>query len=156
MSTNTKSPENQVESGNLVKPVLANRLLKFRAWVEEQKRMIKVFGFNEHLFFEQTWDSPSIKENIFEIEDCHIMQFTGFTDKKEVEIFEDDILEIVNNEGKTLIGNVKWNEDRGCYEVISRYNGKLYDRIWLDKTKAHFSKILGNIHHNMDVLQTTS
>jgi hypothetical protein len=26
MSTNTKSPENQVESGNLVKPVLANRL----------------------------------------------------------------------------------------------------------------------------------
>ena len=87
MNTNSN---NQAE--NLAKPVLANRLFKVRAWEKEQNRMIKVFGFNEHLVFEQTWDSPSIKENIFEIEDCHIMQFTGLIDKKGTEIFEGDIL----------------------------------------------------------------
>ena len=58
---------NEEQNGNFAKPMLANRLFKFRAWVKEQNRMIKVFGFNEHLVFEQTWDSPSIKENIFEI-----------------------------------------------------------------------------------------
>ena len=87
MNTNSN---NQAE--NLAKPVLANRLFKFRAWVKEQNRMIKVFGFNEHLVFEQTWDSPSIKENIFEIEDCHIMQFTGIYDKNGKEIYEGDVV----------------------------------------------------------------
>ena len=82
MNTNSN---NQAE--NLAKPVLANRLFKFRAWEKEQNRMFKVFGFNEHLVFEQTWDSPSIKENIFEIEDCHIMQYTGFKDFDEKEIY---------------------------------------------------------------------
>ena len=90
MNTNSN---NQAE--NLAKPVLANRLFKFRAWVKEQNRMIKVFGFNEHLVFEQTWDSPSIKENIFEIEDCHIMQFTGLIDKNGTEIYEGDLIKRV-------------------------------------------------------------
>ena len=89
MNTNSN---NQAE--NLAKPVLANRLFKFRAWEKEQNRMFKVFGFNEHLVFEQTWDSPSIKENIFEIEDCHIMQFTGSIDNKGNEIFEGDIVKL--------------------------------------------------------------
>ena len=69
MIANTKQTENLAECGNKSKPLLANRILKFRAWVKEQNRMIEVFGFNEHLVFEKTFDSPSIKENIFEIED---------------------------------------------------------------------------------------
>lgn len=89
----TEHSEN-AKNANCDNNVLANRLLKFRAWVKSQKRMIKVFGFNEHLVFEQTWDSPSIKENIFEIEDCHIMQFTGSIDNKGNEIFEGDIVKL--------------------------------------------------------------
>ena len=59
--------DNSTKQSNASKPMLANRLFKFRAWVKEQNRMIKVFGFNEHLVFEQYFYSPSIKENIFEI-----------------------------------------------------------------------------------------
>ena len=46
------------------------------------------------------------------------MDFTGFENKEKIEIYESDILEFVNTDGKTLIGNVKWNQKRGCYEII--------------------------------------
>lgn len=94
--------------------------------------------------------------NVFEVEEHSVSQFTEFLNKEKVEIFESHILEIVNNEGKTLIGNVKWNKKRGCYEVIARYNGKMYDRIWLDETTAYFSKVLGNINDNPELLQNAS
>ena len=112
MNTNSN---NQAE--NLAKPVLANRLFKFRAWEKEQNRMFKVFGFNEHLVFEQTWDSPSIKENIFEIEDCHIMQFTGLIDKNGTEIFEGDIV-------KRVIG-YQGNENISFESKLDLYNDML-------------------------------
>lgn len=92
MKVNKTKTNDSTLFGNCAKPLLANRLLKFRAWVKEKKRMIKVFGFNEHLVFEQTWDSPIIKQNIFEIQGCHIMQFTGFYDFDKKEIFEGDII----------------------------------------------------------------
>lgn len=78
--------------------------------------------------------------------------FTGFKNKDEIEIYEGDILEFCNTDGKILIGNVKWNQRRGCYEIIARYNGKIYDRVWLDQSKAHFSKVIGNIYKNMELL----
>jgi uncharacterized phage protein (TIGR01671 family) len=140
------------EPSNSTKPVLANRLFKFRAWVKEQKRMIKVFGFNEHLVFEQTWDSPSIKENIFEIEDCHIMQFTGFTDKKEVEIYQGDICKYHKNTSKWLVSY--------HFEVKFK-NGAFYaywEREMMGKLEQHWDllsqKDMRNIRVVSDIFQS--
>jgi hypothetical protein len=148
-----KETLNNTESSNSTKPVLANRLFKFRAWVKEQKRMIKVFGFNEYLVFEQTWDSPSIKENIFEIEDCHIMQFTGFTDKKEVEIYEGDICKYHKNTSKWLVS----------YHFEVRFkNGAFYaywEREMMGKLEQHWDllsqKDMRNIRVVSDIFQST-
>ena len=147
-----KETLNNTESSNSTKPVLANRLFKFRAWVKEQKRMIKVFGFNEYLVFEQTWDSPSIKENIFEIEDCHIMQFTGFTDKKEVEIYEGDICKYHKNTSKWLVS----------YHFEVRFkNGAFYaywEREMMGKLEQHWDllsqKDMRNIRVVSDIFQS--
>jgi uncharacterized phage protein (TIGR01671 family) len=134
------------EPSNSTKPVLANRLFKFRAWVKEQNRMIKVFGFNEHLVFEQTWDSPSIKENIFEIEDCHIMQFTGSIDNKGNEIFEGDIVRLPDSfipRDRPIIFT-----DYGSW-----YIGKI--GIGFDQMKADGfveCEVIGNVFENPDYL----
>ena len=148
MNTNSN---NQAE--NLAKPVLANRILKFRAWVQKQNRMIEVFGFNEHLVFEQTWDSPSIKENIFEIEDCDIVQFTGLKDEKEHMIFDFDII-YSNYHGKTMI--IFFGKD-----LRYRLSDNLIDLEWnsyvVNETVIEEGFVKkGNIFENPELTQTTS
>lgn len=133
-----KHSEN-TKTANCGNNVLANRLLKFRAWVKEQNRMIKVFGFNEHLVFEQTWDSPSIKENIFEIEDCSIMQFTVLLDKNGKEIFEGDILQ-TRHKSKIYYNNLI------DYVLWDIQNSNAFTEV----------EIIGNIFENPELTQTTS
>ena len=138
----TKHSENTKPS-NSTKPVLANRLLIFRAWVKKQNRMIEVYGFNEHLVFEQTLDSPSIKENIFEIADCHIIQFTGLKDIEGKKIYEGDIILGYNNP-----------------HVVTFADGAFYltyknSSVRLSRTCGAL-KIIGNIFENIELTQTTS
>lgn len=164
MNTNSNT-----QAENLAKPVLANRLFKFRAWVKEQNRIIKVFGFNEHLVFEQTWDSPSIKENIFEIEDCHIMQFTGFKDKNDKEIYEGDILEYVHFANALIKRRVAVEFDIECggwyvtkhFEYLSDLLHKQHNEVFkksqgYESSSNHNVVVIGNIYENPELLQTTS
>ena len=149
--------DNSTKQSNASKPMLANRLFKFRAWVKEQNRMIKVFGFNEHLVFEQTWDSPSIKENIFEIEDCHIMQFTGLIDKNGTEIYEGDIVSIEYGKGiveyseKQAMFIINWIGDNEAYNESLAYNPRNYI---YGKTRKDI-EVIGNIYENPEFRQSS-
>lgn len=86
------------------------REIKFRAFDNSNKKMIEVFGFNEVLVFEQTFNSPEINENIYEVGDCDLMQFTGLKDKNKPNfnhIYEGDILSL----NGIVIGNIYENKE---------------------------------------------
>lgn len=123
------------------------REFKFRAWIISQKKMIKVFGFNEHLVFEQNWDSPSIKENIFEIEDCVLMQFTGFKDKNGVDIYEGDIIEKHFEKFEIIWDEGSWQ----LTKLNDWYKQQFYIAHLFDYEKA---VVVGNIYENPELLST--
>lgn len=69
-----------------------SREIDFKAWITTQNRMIDVYGFNENFVFEKTPNSPCENENIIPIEECVLLQFTGFKDCEGTKIYDGDIL----------------------------------------------------------------
>ena len=76
---NTKQTENSAEKGNKSKPMLANRLLKFRSW--NGSSIIKSDSYISLMYF---FDASNISK---------IMQFTNLLDKDKTEIYDGDIVE---------------------------------------------------------------
>lgn len=72
MNTDKKQTENLAESGNCLKPMLANRLPRFRAWDDKQKYMA----------IQGTPDLETLASFMHHYSDSKfLMQSTGILDK---------------------------------------------------------------------------
>ena len=78
--------------------------IKFRAWDKKRKFMIVIF---DNLGREE-WYLPNLNENY------EIMQYTGFNDKNNKEIYEGDILKFKNT---PKYGVVDYCNEWGAYVV---------------------------------------
>ena len=147
MNTNTKQTENLAECGNKSKPLLANRLFKFRVWDSVDKEMtpfdkIRILP-NETMMYE-----------LFTEERYNWMQFTGLKDKTRKDVYEGDITE------NGFI--IKWNSLHNCwgYFTINGFKKEILSEIYTPKgrlTHCHIpEKIVGNVFQNFSLLQTTS
>ena len=101
----------------------SNRIIKFRAWDKTNKVMYEVF------------DLMCGTENL--------MQFTGLLDKNGKEIYEGDIVRTNN-----FLGEVEFNKDTGCIEIIT---GKTTSEL-LWKTGFE-NKVIGNIYQDKDLIE---
>ena len=109
------------------------RPIKFRAWDKENEVMVYPKGI---LFDGRVVNfSCGILEPF---EGCELMQYTGLKDKNGTEIYEGDIVDVVN--GITVV-----TYDDGCFRA--KLNGSNYR---LSGWKS--VEVIGNIYENPELL----
>lgn len=108
------------------------RPIKFRAWNEEEKRMIGPYGLGD-----SHW--PSNAADVW-----LIMQFTGLHDKNGTEIYEGDIF------GNKALRCVIERQEDGAY--IAKFLDSRIASISILDHKIANSEVIGNVHQNKDLL----
>ena len=118
----------QEQSGNITKPLLANRILRFRVWDKISKQMYR-------------WSQiASISLVDFEFEHYELMQFTGLIDKNGVEIYEGDKIKYKNSKGYSKI---IFKDGAFGYYGISCF-------ITLLETNMDYIEVIGNIFQDSE------
>lgn len=124
----TKPTSNEAENGNKSKPLLANRILRFRVWDNISKQMYK-------------WSQiASISLVGFELEHYTLMQFTGVKDKKGIDIYEGDKIRYKNFKGYSTI--VFENGAFGYYGISCF--------ITLLETNSNYIEVIGNVFQDSE------
>ena len=141
----TKHSEN-TETSNSTKPVLANRILKFRAWVRNGIMVNAVsIDFNNEFI---TWDDNQYDRCVppnkcYEIEsfcDIVLMEFTGIKDNKGIDIYEGDKIRYKNLKGYSTI--VFENGTFGYYGISCF--------ITLSETNSEYIVVIGNVFQDSE------
>ncbi len=126
-----------------------NREIKFRAWDKINNKMCPIAGIS--FTNKDTWlrinDKQIMGANFSEIE---IMQYAGLKDKNDKEIYEGDIINIINNSVDEEDGYFIAKYDIETARYILSGNGLVYD---FDNTYTNECEIIGNIYENPELLK---
>lgn len=129
------------------------REIKFRAWDNVDKRLVKVHGisFDEHIITLTDKDGDYAERLFIEVE---LMQYTGLTDKNGVEIYEGDLVlhgrSVYVYETNNL-NEVVWVQAMSCWKLRNRDKASDADDDWL--SKSYTLEVIGNIYENPELLK---
>ena len=92
-----------------------------------------------------------------DIKDVTVGQFTGFYDRKRLEIYEGDIITYLNHriDGTGFIeqGKVEWRQEEGCYVFVNRFPTKDNRELVMPLIHCKEITVVGNIHDNPELLE---
>lgn len=142
------------------------RPIKFRVWEKLNNRFLDWKKYN-HILFNIRNGTFNTYGGVLKIEDYIFQQFTGLTDCKGKEIYEGDIVSVLdeNNIFEVKFGKVKRNivgfDTNTIYPVelntfYFEQEGRPYFSItnnYLGKHDLEDTEIIGNIFENADLLK---
>ena len=119
---------------------------KFRAWDKELKTILDVslIDFKKRVLVGEHWEFG--ETNFISFDDIYLMQSTGLFDKNNKEIFEGDIVRVLDSPYTVFYDN-----ERGSYRL------KPHDDRWNVDYMSNFShggnfEVVGNIYENKELL----
>lgn len=129
---------------------MKNRILKFRAWDKDEKKM---YFFDLRLYMETSEYSQE------ELCPCHddvldrLMQFTGIKDIKGTEIYEGDIIPYKFD--NHMIGVVNYGEAAGHTGFYVDWKGGVHNELLRRELAFWASKVevIGNIYENAELVE---
>lgn len=121
--------------------------LKFRAWDKETQTMLDVslIDFKKSVLIGEHWEFG--ETNFINFDEIELMQSTGLFDKNGREIFEGDIVRVLDS-----TYTVFYDNERGSYRL------KPHDDRWNVDYMSNFShggnfEVVGNIYKNQEYLK---
>lgn len=137
-----------------------NRIIKFRAWDKDEEKMDYNIGLvGNRILFEygdiESDDSSVEAISYVDIDERNekyfeIMQYTGLKDKNDKEIYEGDIVNIINNSVDEDDGYFIVKYDIETARYILSGNSLVYD---FDNTYANECEVIGSIYENPELLK---
>lgn len=128
------------QDGNITKPLLSSRLLKFRAWYEKEKYMA----------IQGRPDLETLQSFMFHFGEDFLMQFTGFKDKNGNEIYEGDIVFNHAEEGICNSNIIVFNEYG--YFLQTYFSEIRREIISLNEYLTRDLEVIGNVFENPELL----
>lgn len=125
-----------------------NRVIKFRAWDKEEKKM----------YFDVQNNYDNIREQTcFQDNNLELMQFTGLKDKNGKEIYEGDIIKAKHDVGDYDIGSVVYGR-KGAFcidlpKVATGIKSPLLNYIHGIMFDESDIEVIGNIYENPELLK---
>ena len=131
------------------------RDIKFRAWNKKLKRFapencsIQIQGDDSHVSFD-TFDG-NFDTEVWGIEDCELMQYTGLKDNNGVEIYEGDIVSLWYAPRATAKGRIKFENGAFYFKTTEAEPNICLAHDCVYESGNEFTAI-GNIYENPELL----
>ncbi len=120
-----------------------SRTIKFRAWLIDKRRMLNW----DELTSSEEWSETRFIFAGQVSNSSPVMQWTGFRDSKDVEIYEGDIVRLANDLGDVDVGTVEWDGRYGEWVIAGA------DDILGYALEGYRVDVIGNRWENPELMQ---